>query len=284
MIPLVLTFIVVLISFFYFPAGFPPDWIDKPDGIQFALSMAEMVVILGLTGPLVFYLNAAGSKTTSSEKHWHTWLPWISIIIYSAIVIVAHFAAWVPVEMAAVLASPCLFLPPLLYRVVHDPRRKTDPPALFTMEETCRVLENAFVSDIIRKFRERYPRANVYLYKTNFPFQVGGLFFHNRERLSLPRSTHLEVTLDCPFTNKPGVLAVGREVFRAYLARHHPEGSIVYNLPSTTWEDWLIGLEVRDWKKRIDKLDTIDLTHPNLNGLPYQFSENNTIWQKITLT
>jgi len=134
-----------------------------------------------------------------------------------------------------------------------------------------------------KEFIERYPNAAAYVYKKKLPHSSGGLFLHNRNRLPVAIPTDLEITLDCPFTTKIGELAFGREVFRAYLARHKKEGSVVALLPQEDWMEWLVGLEARVWMEQIDNLDLLPPNHPSLGGLPYQFSGGIGEWRAISL-
>ena len=178
-----------------------------------------------------------------------------------------------------------MLLPPLTYCVSQSllPSRENEAPPLFTIEETCRIKDSISLSYLIRQFLERYPKSRAYIYKTNYPYSAGGLFLHNCDVMNTPNPTWLEITLDCPFTSKTGVLAEGREVFQAYLARHLREGSIISPLPQDNWTDWLTGLKKKEWFQRIENLDTMQPLHPNMGDLPYQFHEKYSDRQPIDL-
>ncbi len=248
-------------------------------------SFVEIIILTGLAAGLAFYLDEAGSKSSAKAKHHQGWIPWLSVILFSCIVIGAHFLAWVPVVVSSFLALPCVLLPPLTYRVTHPSGTgTTETQSFFSLEENCRIQDRAFSSYLIKQFRDRYPDSKAYIYKGHWPHSAGGLLLHNKERLFLPRTTYLEITLDCPFTTKVGILAEGREIFKAYLSRPTLRGYVISPMPQSSWEEWLTGLRKKEWFERIKELDTIEPEYPDLNNLPYQFSNNNTEWQPIKLT
>ncbi len=260
------------------------EWGEERSILLFRMfSIIEIFVFVNLAGWVAFHLDHAGSKNSFSTKFAPAWLPWLSIFLYAGIVPAVHFIAWVPVEIAAILAFPCILLPPLTYRVIHHP--DTDVrSSLFSMEDNCRIQDRAFASSLIKQFRERYPNSEAYIYKNKQIYTSGGLLLHNKERLFFPIPTYLEVTLDCPFTTKPGILAEGREVFRAYLSRPTPRGYIVSPMPQGNWEEWLTGLQKKEWFERLRELDTLSPSYPNLKNLPYQFFSAPFEWQTIELT
>ncbi len=262
-----------------------PEAIEQSAALDVALAIAlsEWAILTVVMGYVAFLLNAAGIRTAAPKQAQRSWMPIASTIAFSGIMALARFGAWVPVEISAVLASPCIFLPPLSYRVLSFHKTK-DKPQLFNLEEKCRILDSAKSSSLIKQFLQRYPYPKVYLYRNAYSHSAGGLFLHSRERLKVPLTTHLEVTLNCPFTSKAGVMSEGREIFRAYLHRPYPSGSVILDLPQNNWDDWLIGLTQKDWFSRIQELDDREKSLPNINGLPCQFHESNWTWQVIELT
>jgi hypothetical protein len=251
--------------------------------IALAIALSEWVILTVVMGYVAFLLNEAGIRAATPKQAQRRWMPVASTVAFSGIMALARFGAWVPIEISAVLASPCIFLPPLSYLASTFHRNKEEPP-LFNLEERCRSLDSAQSSLLIKQFLRRYPYPKVYLYRNSYSHSAGGLLLHSRERLKVPLTTHLEVTLNCPFTSKVGVMAEGREIFRAYLHRPYPSGSVILDLPQNNWDDWLIGLPQKDWFSRIQELDDKEKSLPNINGLPCQFHESNWTWQVIELT
>ena len=240
-----------------------------------------LAVLILLAGVASHGLNSVAARTARQKSHV-SWLPMVSTAAFAICVLLLHFIAWVPPEMAALLVSPVLLLPPLIYRVIHI----APPPekSIFSFEETCLVQDVIFTSELMRQFRKRYPRSKVYLYRTHLPYKAGGVLLHSKERMPIPEPTHIEVTLDCPFTRKVGVLAEGKEIFSAYLSRRLPSGCVVSPLPHNNWDDWLEGLLKSEWLERIDSLDEAKPPHPDLKNLPYQLVEKPLDWQPIQLT
>ncbi len=251
--------------------------------VSLALALSEWVILTVVMGYVAFLLNDAGLRAAAPKQAQRRWMPIASTVVFSGIMAIATFGAWVPIEISALLASPCIFLPPLSYRASTFHKTKEEP-SLFNLEERCRTLDAAKSSSLIQQFLQRYPYPKVYVYRNSNSHSAGGLFFHSRERLKVPLTTHLEVTLNCPFTSKVGVMAEGREIFRAYLHRPYPSGSVILDLPHNNWDDWLIGLPQRDWFSRIKELDDREKSHPCIKGLPCQFHESNWTWQAIELT
>jgi|GEM_PF-2511294 hypothetical protein len=280
LIMLFLILAVFIVRLFFVP--FVSGWLQNPVSLFRVFSVVEITILTTFVGTLAFHLDQAGMKSSLSIQKSNGLLPFVSTLLFAFIVTLLHFIAWVPVEYAFLLALPCIFLPPLTYRVWVQPQ--TDSPIpLFSMEENCRILDRAAASSLIRKFLERYPDAGAYLYKSKQSHTAGGLLLHNKERLFYPKPTFLEITLDCPFTTRPGILAEGREIFRAYLSRPAGDGSIVSFLPQKEWDDWLIGLQKKEWFERIRELDTIKPSLPDLENLPYQFYNNPIEHQSIDL-
>ncbi|MEW6235652.1 MAG: hypothetical protein AB1656_09720 [Candidatus Omnitrophota bacterium] len=265
----------------WFGANVSGDGVSTLNGSSLSiwLSSIEIVVFSSMMGYLSFSLDRAESKI--SRKPTDDWIPAAFTLLYLLVLIAIHFAAWVPVVLVALLASPIILLPPLFHRVTARP--PSTPPPFLSIEERCRLHDNLAIPSLPKEFIERYPNASAYVYKKKLPHTAGGLFLHNRNRLPVAAPTDLEITLDCPFTTKTGELAFGREVFRAYLARHKKEGSIVSFLPQENWGDWLTGLEARVWMERIESLDFMPPNHPCLGGLPYQFIGGIGEWQAISL-
>lgn len=272
----------LLVHFYSSPAQVNPAEFNRESLFAFSIAFAEWIVLSTIAGFTVFRLYAAALRTVAFPQNAKPWMPVYSTAAFSLIVFTARFIGWVPIELGALGALPFILLPPLTYRVTLLHSRASTP--LFTMEETCRVLDAAKASSLIREFLERYPLTKVYLYRNTQAHSTGGLLFHNRERLFVPSTTHLEVTLNCPFTTRLGVFAEGRETFRAYLNRDKSEGCVIHNLPHQHWEEWLTGLTKKEWFERIGDLDEEPVNHPNTGGLPCQFQEYSWSWQAIELT
>jgi hypothetical protein len=246
------------------------------------LSFSEFGSISMLMGAFAFQLNTAGAHTAPKTKKEIFWIPFLLVSLFIGLLLLTHFAAGIPVYLGALIISPMIFLLPFIYHVDRQPK----PPAaasLLSIEEQCRIKDQAFSSDLIREFMHRYPHSSTYVYRSNKAHSAGGLFFHNKEILNFLNPAMLEVTLNCPFASKPGVLALGRETFCAYLSRDTSEGCTVSLLPHDNWEDWLIGLERKDWLDRIKELDTLPATHPPLRNRPFQFIEQIHQWEPFTL-
>jgi len=282
MIPLIFGVLIGIVWAIYTPVSPKEDVTAYTLHLQQKLIMAEIFLLTGLMGLVASSLNQAAFRTAPRGKTTLPWLPWVSTLAFGSLVVLLHYAAWVPVELGALLALPCVLLPPLTYRVIRFPSLSPSPsPPIFEDKNRIQSIMNS--STAIRRFRERYPHAKAYIYQSQSPDTTGGILLHNREPLAVPTPTHIEVTLDCPFTARMGHLAEGHEVFRAYLARRHPNGSIISFLPQENWEDWLAGLEKGEWFQRIKELDGIKPTHPHLENRPLQFIESKMDWQSIPL-
>ncbi len=244
------------------------------------LALIEIFLFAALSIPFTETLNhtmAAYAKRPPREG-----LPRLAASGFILLVVLVHYAAWVPPSLAAILASPLLFLPPLTYFVTSPSATKKTPP-LFTTEETCKMLDNLPFSGLLCEFLERYPKAHAYLYKKKLPHTSGGLFLHHRERFPVPNPTYLEITLDCPFTTKPGEFALGRETFHAYFSRPHKNGISIHPLPPNTWEEWLTGQTTKEWMTQLEELDELPPSFPHLDNLPYQLHTKMTPWQTFSL-
>lgn len=254
------------------PAPLPGPWLT---GFAF-------VSLVSAAGLFTWLLHSAAARSANPGAE----TPWAmitgAIAAYAAVTGVAHIYAWVPLPLAGAIASPCVLLPSTIFFIRATPRPPADPLPL-TMEERCRVQENAVHSIIIRMFMQRYPDAQIYLYKRNNPYTTGGLLLHNRERLNVLPPTWLDVTLDCPFASKLGVLTEGRESFRAYFFRLKEGGSVIHPLPHDNWEDWLEGLTHRDWMERIQELDNMPTEHPEPGVHPFQIVEARWPWRRFSL-
>lgn len=285
MLSLILSACGLAIWIFLFPASVSDTDSQLASIVPASLSFAQIVSFAGMMGYASFQLNDIGSKTQNSHVSKNLWIPTVSTFVSVVIILIVHYGAWVPVPIAVVLVSPCVVLPPLIYRVSHNLRftiEKNEIP-LFSIEEVCRIKDNILLSYLVQQFLQRYPNAHAYIYKSGYPYSSGGIFLHNYETMFTPNPTRLEVTLDCPFTSRTGVLAEGRETFHAYLARHLPDGSIISPLPQSNWNDWLIGLQKKEWFQRIEQLDAMKPQLPNMGDLPYQFHTQYQMRQEIAL-
>lgn len=280
--------IVLILSFL---AGYywqVPD-IENTSNLERALSIWTIWVKAGLwliitsaMGLLAYELYRAVHRSLrDSSRNIPAWIPVLSTLVFAVLVGLIHVYGWVPLWLAALLVSPCIFLPPLAYRIV--PQSFSKDNALFTMEDKARIRDNANVSPLIREFLERYPTAEVFVYKNTIPYSSGGLILFNRERLPTVRTTFMEVVLECPFAAKPGVLAEGRETLYAYLARHQPRGTKAILLPPNEWEEWIRGMAYSEWMQHIESLDRIDPEYPTLGHIPICLFEKNLPWQRFSL-
>lgn len=252
------------------------------------VTAVEILVLTALAWALAKVLHQAGRKTSNSTLHISSYdslaLDLISAVLYGLLIATTHYIAWVPVELAAILALPCILLPPLIHRVYSKPQEPISP--LFSLEETCRAQDTAFASHMIRQFLERYPQSKTYIYrnKENPPHSAGGLILHNREALATPVPTNLEVILDCPFSPKVGVIVEGKENFQAYLSRPKGTGTVISPLPLNTWEEWLMGMSKREWFDHIEEMKFMKVTHAGNGDIPPILDGKRIVWQDIHLT
>lgn len=283
---MLIAFLVFLGALYFAFSASPlgaPERIHGDTAISLSIAIGEWAALTAVVGFASFHLDLAGIRAASPRQRARPWMPICSTVLFAAIVFFARFLGGVPIEIGALLAIPCVLLPPLTYRVTHFHSVPQSAP-LFSMEETCLVLDSAKASVLIRQFLERYPNTRAFLYRNPKSHSAGGLFLHNRERLSVPLPTYLEVTLNCPFTMRWGVFAEGRETFRAYLNRSKPNGCVIQYLPAQTWDDWLSGLTQREWFERINDLEQAPATHAPTRDLPCQFLETDWSWEILSLT
>ncbi|MDP8244533.1 MAG: hypothetical protein P9L94_10670 [Candidatus Hinthialibacter antarcticus] len=269
---------------FSFLAGFyGAHWrlFDLAQGAR-SISIIAFISLCALAGGFIYVVYSAAARSASPGASVNLPLATGALLAYSAITGLAHFWGWVPLPLAAVIASPCILLPPFIYFI--RPVAAIEQPAIvLSMEENCRVKDRALSSTLIRQFCERYPDSNVYIYRTGNSYTVGGLLFHNRERLNVIQTTWLDVTLDCPFSSTMGVLAEGRESFSAYMIRPKESKTAVYAFPTKDWEEWRAGFTQQDWMERIQNLDALSASHPPLGGHPFQLIEKKYTWQVFPL-
>lgn len=273
--------LILLIALFFIIS---PRWFDLTanyaaahlDGWNDLINIGAWATSSALMGAAAFGLHTIASRTRSAAFM----PPLTATAIFSMSVFLAHHIGWVTIPLATVILSPIIFMPPLFYRAIS---RDTPEGSLFSFQERNRIRESASNSLQIQAFLERYPNSRAYLYKSAVPYSCGGLLLHNVETMPLSQTTLLEVTLDCPFTTTPGNLAPGRESFRAYFSRSVFKGSIVSILPQTRWDDWLEGMQYLDWLAIIREMDAMPVTHPFLDGIPYQLVERNVAWNRFAL-
>lgn len=269
---------------FSFLAGYlGADWrlFDLADD-PFAFSIAAFFSLCAVAWGFIWLVYGAAARSVNPGATINLSLSCGALASYSVLTGLAHFWGWVPLPLAAVIASPCIFLPPFIYFIRAVPVVER-PVISLSMEENCRVKDRALNSMLIRQFCERYPDSNVYIYRTGNSYTVGGLLFHNRERLNAIQTTWLDVTLDCPFSSSMGVLAEGREAFSAYLIRPKEAKTAVYAFPTKDWDEWRAGFTQNDWMERIRSLDALPASHPPLGGHPYQLIEKKYKWQVFPL-
>ncbi len=246
------------------------------------LSLIAFITICVLASGVIWIVYTAAARSVDPTAAISLPLASGALISYSLVTGFAHFCGWVPLPLAAIIASPCVLLPPFLY-FIRPVAAVEQPTVALSIEENCRVKDRALNSTLIRQFCERYPDSNVYIYRTSNAYTVGGLMLHNREQLNVPLTTWLDVTLDCPFSSTMGVLAEGREAFRAYLIRPKNSKTAVYSFSTTDWDEWLAGFTQHDWMEKIKQLDTLPANRPPLGGHPFQLVEKNYQWQVYPL-
>jgi len=251
---------------------------------DFYFPWIKILFFLVVAGYLAFELSHAGRQGTKHEENDANFMPYLSTAAFSALTLTLHFGAWIPVELAALLSSPFVILPPFLYRVEHSVDSQSKP--MMTIEEICRIQDVAFNSRLIKEFRQRYPnhKSFVYRYKIERPHSMGGLILFNREYLPLPEKTTIEITLDCPFTRKPGVMAEGREKLETKLVRYNNDHYKITPLPFTEWEKWLEGMTKKQWGDYIQSLDSLPPIPLPEKILPKRLESETIIWQEISLT
>lgn len=248
----------------------------------FPYSIAAFLALCALAWGFIWIVYAAAARSVNSSASIHLPLAISALFTYSAVTGLAHFWGWVPLPLAAMIASPCLLLPPLVYFI--RPVQAIEKPAVaLSMEDDCRIKDRALNSALIRQFCERYPDSRVYIYRTGNAYSVGGLLLHNRERLNVMQATWLDVTLDCPFTASMGVLAEGRESFSAFFIRPKQSRSAVYTFPTKDWDEWRAGFTQHDWMRRIQSLDDLPAAHPPLGDQPFQLIDKKYPWQVYSL-
>ncbi|MBI1388013.1 MAG: hypothetical protein GC154_06155 [bacterium] len=275
--------LLVLIGGFILPdEGAAADPRARDALLSVCLSIAGLISLTAIAGLGVNRLNRIAARAARRPASRSFDLTLMGVSLFAAVTSLAHLQGWIPLPLAGVLAAPCLFLP-MLTLFIHSHPAAAPEPVTLTLEEDCRVKEAALNSGVIREFFQRYPGARLYIYKRSTMHSAGGLFLHNRDRLPWPETTLLDVTLDCPFAAKMGVLAEGREIFRAYLARPLDRGFACFPLPHQHWDDWLAGLTQRDWMSYIDRLAGAEPTHPHLGDRPCQFVEKTLEYRRYAL-
>lgn len=248
----------------------------------FLFAWTELISFsLAFTGA-AFFLNDLGSRTANGYTAKSEWPPILFLGFFFLFVTVSFFYASVPIYIGILIPAPLLILIPIPYWIV-PPAKPAPPSCSIAIDDACRIRDNVFTSPFIREFMERYPHAAVYLYISKQAYKSGGLFLHNKDWLFYPIPTAIEVTLDCPFTNKLGIFALGREQFCAYLSREGNHGAIVYRLPVTEWNEWLKGMEKKEWFHHIKELDATDPTYPPLKDRPFQYYNSNNAWERFDL-
>ncbi|MFH1738151.1 MAG: hypothetical protein ABIH23_04025 [bacterium] len=222
----------------------------------------------------------------SVESRWsYARLGLIGWFVHGVAVIAIHYGAWVPVPLVAVYSSPLLVFPMVARWIYENPPQYSlrREKSLWRLDEISRAAESSVRSHVIALFRERYPLYRAYVYRRNLPYSVGGMLLQNRSRLSTPRPTYLEVTLDCPFGTRVGSFLEGHEVVLAYIFREQEDGSRIAFLPAQGWEEWLEGMRKLDWFKKIGEVDRLPPNWPCLGDLPYPLIAEKLEFQRITL-
>lgn len=230
--------------------------------------------------------DIAASRSTRGLHKPTPWMPVATTLVFSTFIALLHSTIGIPLLLAGAIVSPVLFLPPLTYRIFHHSSQHTNATrsnTLFSFQESSRIREKAWLHPLIREFMKRYPKACTYVYKTDQAYSCGGILLHNRERLPVSELTYIEVTLECPFSPKAGILAEGREQFSAYLARHHSEFSSVVQLPQTEFHEWVQGMKSREWMEYLEALDQQEPNHTPLGSRPVQFETRYTKWEAFPL-
>ena len=271
--------------FFAKDAVLHPPWptVTGTAGIVTALTSA-MLSLSGLVGVLSRHAARQGQVHADYVS-----AGWTALIVFGAMVLSVRFLAGVPGWLAAIAASPCLVIPLVLERLRHpfenrsETSEKGPPQPTYRFDQDIFILERALESDVVKTFMARYPKCRVYLYQEATWDGRGGLLLANRERMHMPSTIYLDVTLVCPFGAKPGLLLLGQERILSYFYRPATGGSHLCFLPRQRWEDWLEGMTEVDWFVKLREVHHVPKSDFELGDLPYQLVDGDWRWKPITL-